>query len=91
LSREDDPAGHPNYAAMDVVIAKFKRNRDHKACPRVLKEVMAAAGVEITVSTCRPLVIGPYTQPPYTCPHGTRFWIEPTGEQIAQWAQDETP
>lgn len=81
----------PGYAAMAAVVARFKKNRDHRACPRLLKQATAAGGVEVTVSTCRPLISGRYTTAPYICPHGTKFWIEPTGEQIARWAQDGTP
>lgn len=43
-------------------------------------------GCEITVSTARPLVVGPYGVNGFTCPHGVEYWIEPTGEQIADWA-----
>lgn len=41
---------------------------------------------EITVTTAEPLVRGPYTQDAFICPHGVRWWMEPTGEQIALWA-----
>ena len=40
---------------------------------------------DITISTEPPLVLGPYTTSGFTCPHGTTYWIEPTGEQIAKW------
>ena len=63
-----------------------KAKHDHSGCAGVLKDEMASMGVEITVRTVRPLVAGPYTTDPHICPHGTRFWIEPTGEQIAAWA-----
>jgi hypothetical protein len=65
-----------------------KAKADHQTCRGELKTRMAAMGVDITVCTVRPLVIGPYTTDPYTCPHGTTYWIEPTGEQIAQWVKD---
>jgi len=39
---------------------------------------------DITVSTAPPLVANPFTEG-YTCPHGTSYWIEPTGDQIARW------
>lgn len=45
-------------------------------------------GTEVTVTTAAPLMRGAYTQPPFICPHGTRWYMEPTGEQIAQWAKD---
>jgi hypothetical protein len=62
---------------------------DHAGCADVLRDGMAP--VEITVSTERPIVAGPYTTEPFVCPHGTAYWIEPTGEQIVQWCQDRTP
>jgi hypothetical protein len=83
--------GHPDYAAMDAVIRRFRRSKSHRNCPRLLKEAMAAGGAEITVSTLRPLVRGPYTTDPHICPHGTYYWIEPTGEQIARWVATQTP
>lgn len=43
---------------------------------------------EVTISTIPPLVKGPYTQDGLTCPHGITYWMEPTGEQIAQWVRD---
>jgi len=60
----------------------------HTRCPQTLIDGMRAQGVEITVSTVPPLVAGPYTTDPYVCPHGTTYWIEPTGEQIAAWVRD---
>lgn len=64
------------------------KTTDHAGCAATLKDEMAAMGVEITVSASRPLVIGPYTTEGFTCPHGTTYWIEPTGEQIAAWVRD---
>lgn len=61
---------------------------NHDDCPGYLKAGMAAKGIEITVSTARSLVAGPYTADPFVCPHGTYYWIEPTGEQITQWVKD---
>ena len=63
---------------------------DHAQCRNELLNRMAAMGVEITVSTSPPLVRGPYTTDGFTCPHGTTFFIEPTGEQISQWHKDGT-
>jgi hypothetical protein len=66
------------------------KSTDHKDCAAFLRDGMAYLGVEVTVSNERPLVIGPYTdaEGELTCPHGVAFYYEPTGEQIAQWAQD---
>lgn len=61
---------------------------DHEDCPRELIDGMAALGSEVTVSTEPPLVEGPYTTEAFICPHKVRFWIEPTGEQIARWVKD---
>ncbi len=60
-------------------------------CAQTLIDMSAAGfdgqpGCEITVSTARPLVRGPYTADGFRCPHGVEYWIEPTGEQIADWA-----
>jgi hypothetical protein len=55
----------------------------HAKCADVIREGMAP--VDITVSAEPPLVRGPYTTDGFTCPHGTTYWIEPTGEQVAQW------
>lgn len=65
-------------------------------CAEFLRSTMAAgtsaqAGCEITVSTARPIIVGPYGVNGYTCPHGVEYWIEPTSEQIAKWAEAGTP
>lgn len=48
-------------------------------------------GVDITVTREPPLVIGPYTVPPFICYHGVSHWAEPTGEQIAYWVKHKIP
>lgn len=56
---------------------------------RTLMATLAAARgepLEITVSTLPPLVSSPYGEHPYECKHGVTYWIEPTSEQIADWA-----
>jgi adenosine deaminase len=60
----------------------------HKDCRQFVADKFAAMGLDITVTTDRPLVHGPYTTEGFVCPHGVAFWPEPTGEQIAQWAKD---
>jgi hypothetical protein len=55
----------------------------------VLREGMSP--IEITVSTSPPLVDGPYTADPFTCPHGVRYWMEPTGGQVARWLAENAP
>lgn len=61
----------------------------HLQCARELRDRMAVIGADITVSEQPPIVTGPYTVEPFVCPHGVTFWIEPTGEQIAQWVRDK--
>jgi hypothetical protein len=64
------------------------------ACADVLRDGMAAIaaadgrGCEVTVSTAPPLVANPYGIKQYECPHGTTYWIEPTSEQMMEWARD---
>jgi hypothetical protein len=60
-------------------------------CAEFLRTTMAAGfpnhpGCDITVSTAPPLVASPYGANSYECPHGVTYWIEPTSEQIADWA-----
>ncbi|WP_409186693.1 hypothetical protein F9C11_21630 [Amycolatopsis sp. VS8301801F10] len=61
---------------------------NHKDCRQFLIDGMAKLGVDATVSTEPPIVQSPYGENSFICPHGTRFWLEPTSEQIAQWAKD---
>jgi hypothetical protein len=63
-------------------------SKPHSTCRQVLIDEMRLMGVEITVSTAPPIVAGPYTTDAHRCPHGVDFWIEQTGEQIAQWVKD---
>ena len=63
----------------------------HANCPEELRSMAAGQGMDVTVSTSPPLVPGPYVTDPFECPHGTTYWIEPTGEQIAAWTKDGTP
>lgn len=61
---------------------------DHTTCAETLRTMFAGRGIEVTVSRKPPLVVGPYTTDAHRCPHRVKFWAEPTGEQIAQWAKD---
>jgi len=54
-------------------------------CAAFLKAQAAENGLDVHVSTQPPIVAGPYTTEAFVCPHGTAYWIEPTGEWIA-WA-----
>jgi hypothetical protein len=60
-------------------------------CEKVLRDEMAEKGVKVTVSTMAPLVRGPYTEDGFICPHGLTYWLEPTGEQIAEWISTGMP
>lgn len=64
---------------------------DHAKCRETLRAKALEGGSEVTVSAEPPLVRGAYPAEAFTCPHGTTYWIEPTGEQIAQWVKDGTP
>lgn len=55
-------------------------------CAQRLAADSLALGAEVHVSTLPPLVRGAYEPAGFMCPHGKEFWIEPTGEQIADWA-----
>lgn len=61
-------------------------------CAEFLRTQLAAIGdakgigADAVVSTARPLVASPYGEHSFRCPHGVEYWIEPTGEQIADWA-----
>lgn len=73
---------HPRRPACDTA---------QPPCPDLLRQMALDVGTEITVSTAAPLVVGPYPTETFTCPHGARYWIAPTREQVAQWAKDGTP
>lgn len=60
---------------------------DHATCAETFRNAALQLGSKCTVSTLPPLVPGPYTTAPFICLHGTAFWIEPTGEQIAEWVK----
>lgn len=61
---------------------------DHAACPSELRTIAKLQGLDVHVSTEPPLVKGPYFTEEFVCPHGTTYWIEPTGEQITKWVKD---
>lgn len=58
------------------------------ACSAVLRDGMVDMSVEATVSAAPPLIVTPYTTEAFICPHGVRYWLEPTSEQVAQWTAD---
>lgn len=61
---------------------------NHANCPIVLKAMFAGQGCEVIVTTAPPLIVTPYDQDPFVCPHGVTYWHAPTSEQIAEWARD---
>lgn len=61
---------------------------DHSECRPYLMRLAAEIGTDVVVSLVPPIVAGPYRTEALTCPHGTTFYLEPTGEQIAEWARD---
>ncbi len=60
----------------------------HPDCADFIRRTTADIGTEVHVSTVPPIVVGPYETGAFTCPHGTTYYIEPTGEQIAAWVRD---
>lgn len=61
---------------------------DHSDCADLVRRLALSLGTEVTVSVEPPIVAGPYTVDSFRCPHGTDYWVEPTGEQLAAWARD---
>jgi len=67
------------------------------ACAEYIRDVMRALGAEkgigcdTVVSTAPPIVENPYGAHGYRCPHGLIYWVEPTSEQIAEWAEQQVP
>jgi hypothetical protein len=62
-------------------------SHDLEACRKVVVDIMAEHGAQVTVSTEPPLVRGAYETAAFSCPHGVMLYVEPTGEQIAVWAR----
>ena len=61
---------------------------DHEGCREEVRSGMADLGIEVTVSTAEPIIVGRYQAYGHICPHGTTYWVKPTSEQIAQWHRD---
>ena len=60
-------------------------------CAQTLAENSLKLGAEVHVSTLPPIVQGPYEIAGFKCPHGVEYWLEPTGEQVADWAARQVP
>lgn len=57
-------------------------------CQSFIRARFTAANLDVTLSTEPPLVRGPYTTDGFRCPHGITYFAEPTGEQIAYFAEN---
>jgi hypothetical protein len=64
---------------------------DEEACREFIKSSAAKLGADVVVSTAPPLIESPYDVNAFECPHGTVFYIEPTSEQMADWAERQVP
>lgn len=67
--------------------------KDHAGCADWLRSHFINDGIDVVISTEPFLVVGPYTlvdgEPcSMTCPHGTTFYWEPTGDQVAEWVRE---
>lgn len=60
----------------------------HSECREYVRLTMAELGCDATVSTAPPLAEGEFENAGFICPHGTTYWLQPTGEQVAKWARD---
>ncbi len=57
----------------------------HAMCQPVIRDMFAERGCEVTVSIASPLIDNGFATS-ITCPHGVRLWMEPTGDQRADWS-----
>jgi len=57
-------------------------------CRQFLIERYAAMGIEIAVSDLPPVVPTSYEPLNMCCPHGVKWYAEPTSDQQAAWARD---
>jgi hypothetical protein len=62
-------------------------DHDIEACRAFVVEQAATLGLEIVVSTASPLTPSPYSYEAMVCPHGTRFYMQPTNDQIIRWRE----
>lgn len=64
---------------------------EHAFCVRVLVGNALALGAKVDVFTEKPSGRSPYDTDTFVCPHGQRYWIRPSAEQIGKWTQERTP
>lgn len=58
---------------------------DHAGCADELRDRMARNGCLVQIATDPAELTGPYICRPYTCTHGTTYWVTPTEEQATLW------
>jgi hypothetical protein len=58
-------------------------------CRDVVRDIAAADpfGTEMNISTAPPLVESQHPPVRISCPHGVVYYLTPTSEQIAAWAE----
>lgn len=59
-------------------------------CGEAMRQVYRDHDVEAHVTHVAPLVPTLYEQPGLVCPHGVKWYAQPTSEQIARWAREGT-
>jgi hypothetical protein len=57
-------------------------------CRDFLVQKYAEMGIEVAVSERPPVVQTAYEDLKMRCPHGIRWYAEPTSDQQAAWARD---
>lgn len=57
-------------------------------CDKEVRDRLAEMGVEAHVTSEPPVIPSPYEDLGMRCPHGVRWYAEPTSEQIAKWADE---
>ena len=77
------------WVVTDLRKRSARAGSDHGACADLLRRMVAEhpCGLDVHVSAEPPIVHSRWTQK-LTCPHGVRFWAEPTGEQLAAWGRE---
>lgn len=63
------------------------KRRWHAECARTLVDGMARLRVDVTASTEPPLITTAFTSM-FVCPHGVRWFVEPTAAQRLAWAEE---
>lgn len=81
-----------NYVLKELGVlgdnGEHRRALTHDDCVPMMLISARYRGLDVIITAVPPLVKGPFTLPPMTCPHGVQHWSEPTGEQIAKWVRE---